>query len=772
MWGIVMGVGLQLQQPQLWSWRVYLGLAVAAVCGWWWLWRRPWCCQRGAVWLIAVVLGLSYSGGRALWLQRTAMPAQWEGKDVRVQGVITSLPQASERGVRMEFAIEKVLRAPDTAQPTGGLALPPQVTLHWYGDVPEQGLKAGQRWAWTVRLKAPHGSLNPHGMDWELWLWSQGIQATGYVRQGAAQQAPQWMAQTARAPLAQWRGKVHARMHPPQDSSAQMHRAYGVVQALVTGAQSSIHSADWQLFRDTGVAHLVSISGLHITMFAWLAIAVVGAAWRCFPKACLWCPAPVAGAWAGLALAAAYAAFSGWGVPAQRTVGMLAVVVWLRSRGRQWPWPAVWLLVLTVVVLLDPWSLLQAGFWLSFVAVGVLFAAQPREPIKLRGWRRWREALQRLLREQSIIGLALAPLTLLLFGQISVVGLVANVWAIPWVTLVITPLSMLGVLWPALWTAAAHGVAWMTQGLQAMADWPVAVVHFAQPPWWAAAAGVCGCLWLAMPWPWRWRVLGLPWVWPMLLWQSPGPAFGQFEVLALDVGQGSAVLVRTQHHSLLFDAGPRWSEEANAGERVVVPTLRALGVQPHAVIISHADGDHSGGAGAVQAAFPQAKRWGDGGAPCQAGQQWAWDGVHMQILHPFEPVASGQRTGNADSCVLQVVSSSGVAALLTGDIGVAQEQALLKQYPHLQAHWLQVPHHGSRSSSSPAWVAQLAPHVAVVQAGYLNRFGHPHPQVEKRYVQAGALWLATPQCGAALWRSVAPDVAQCTRDARRRYWHR
>lgn len=557
-------------------------------------------------------------------------------------------------------------------------------------------------------------------------------------------------------------------MQAPPEASAREQASWGVVQALVTGAQSSIGRADWQLFRDTGVAHLVSISGLHITMFAWLAMAIVHLLWRRSSHLCLWWPAPLAAAWAGLALAAAYAVFSGWGIPAQRTIGMLCVVVWLRSQGRAWPWSYVWLVVLTAVVALDPWSLLQAGFWLSFVAVGVLFAAQPLD--RNRYQRRWWHAGVRLWREQWLVGLALAPLTLLLFGQISVVGMLANLWAIPWVTLVV-PLAMLGALWPPLWHAAAFCVTAMAWLLEGMATWPAAVLFFAQPPWWAGCAGIFGCLWMVMPWGWRWRMLGLPLVVPMLAWMPARPSHGQFDVLALDVGQGSAVLVRTQQHSLVFDAGPRWSPQTDAGERVVVPVLRAFGVRPTAMVISHADSDHAGGAQAVQQAFPHMQWLGAGGIACVQGQSWVWDGVRFEMLHPLS--VGGHHTAasaNARSCVLKVRSANGHSALLTGDIEARQEHAMLQAQVDVSAHLLLVPHHGSKTSSSVAFLQAVQPTVAVVQSGYRNRFGHPAQPVMQRYQEQGVQWVNTPACGAALWRSWQPDAVQCERTVGRKYW--
>ena len=764
MCGVVAGTALQLQQSQLWSQACYAILLLTVASG---LVLLRCCMQERSTWAMALlwlVLAWALTGWRAAHFDAHRMPAQWEGRDIRLMGLIVEMPQRMERGMRLRVDVEQAWSA---QVPEAALALPPHIALSWYGELPPQGLRAGQRWEWTVRLKAPHGERNPYGMDWELWQWSQGIQATGYIRQGKHDAPPRWLAQTAAAPVAQLRGVLHQAMQPPVHVDARYQASMGVVQALVTGAQSSITRSDWQLFRDTGIAHLVSISGLHITMFAWLAIGVVNSTWRRSMRLCLWCPAPIAAAWAGLVLAALYAVFSGWGIPAQRTMGMLAVVVWMRTSARQWPWPYVWLSVLTVVVLLDPWSLLQPGFWLSFVAVGVLFASQPLVVLHHQGIGHW---LRKLLHEQCVVGIALAPLSLLLFGQISVIGMLANLWAIPWVTLVVTPLSMLGAVYAPLWEVAAHAVSAMVWVLECMANWPVAVLYFAQPPWWVGLAGGVGCLWLVLPWDWRWRVLAVPVLLPMLLWVPAAPEQGQLEVLALDVGQGSAALVRTQHHSLLFDAGPRWSANSDAGERIVVPVLRALGVQPTAMMVSHSDGDHAGGAMSIQHAFPKMQWWGAGGVPCVQGQRWMWDGVQFEVLHPHARPDPSADSSNALSCVLRIRSATGQQVLLTGDIGVERELALVRQYSDLRADVIFVPHHGSKSSSSLEFIAQVQPHFAVIQAGYLNRYGHPDPGVMQRYVQAGAVIVTSAQCGAGRWRSQHPKLMQCERAIARRYW--
>ena len=642
----------------------------------------------------------------------------------------------------------------------------------------------------TVRLKAPHGLRNPHGFDYELWLWEQGVQATGYVRAGPKDQPPERLGTTWQHPVEQWRQSVRDAIFQRLTSStavdeeASAQRVAGVVAALVTGDQRAIDRADWDIFRATGVAHLMSISGLHITLFAWLAAALVRLLWRRSARLCLAVPAPTAALVCGVVLAGGYALFSGWGVPAQRTVTMLAVVAALQLSGRRWPWPQVWLLACAAVVLTDPWALWQAGFWLSFVAVGVLFAtdsvAAGAYPKSARGH------FYALLREQWVVTLALTPLSLLLFGQVSLVGFAANLLAIPWVTLVVTPLALAGVVWAPLWSLAAWALQPLAAGLQWLASWPWAVVFLPAAPLWAGVLALLGGGLLAMRLPWQLRLWSAPLLVPLLCWQAPRPAPGQFELLAPDIGQGNAVLVRTATRTLLYDAGPRFSRESDAGHRVLVPLLRALGERVDVLMLSHRDADHTGGAAAVLAQQPGAALTGSIEAehalqalrpatPCVAGQRWVWDGVAFEVLHPTGAEPDHPARPNTASCVLRVASAEGgphaqAVALLVGDIEAAQEQALLARSAPVKADVLLVPHHGSKTSSSPAFLDAVQPRTALVQAGYRNRFGHPAPEVLQRYAQRQVPVVESARCGAATWSSARPDVVECERDKGRRYW--
>ena len=829
MFGLVVGAALQLQQSALWQIHVYAWFLPLALAGYalaatnvvavWVRWLGVLLCMA------ALAFGLT--GVRAGWYASQSLSPTLEGRDVLVTGVVVGLPQRNEAGLRFRLRVEAASLNGESKD------FPALMDVGWYGGAFSAGpavlpdsdtvaagesiapllvlnrlpadVQAGERWTMPIRVKAPHGSRNPHGFDYELWLWEQGVQATGYVRASPKDPAALRLGQTWHHPVALARQVVRDRIMARLESR----QLAGVIAALVVGDQNAIERADWDVFRATGVAHLVSISGLHITMFAWGAALLLGWFWRRSSRLCLTVSAPHAALVGGVGLACAYALFSGWGIPAQRTCLMLAVVCLLRLAGARWPWHQVWMLACASVVMVDPWALLQPGFWLSFVAVGILFATDSGAPYAsqagvkgqngievLEGMEpveppRWRAAIQRVgggvvsgLREQWVITLALAPLSLLLFGQLSLVGLFANAVAIPWVTVVITPLALLGVVVAALWDVAAGALQALMLALQWLAGWQWAAVSVAIPPIWMGVVGMVGALVVVLPLPWTVRVLGLPLLLPLALWRVPLPPQGHFELLAADIGQGNAVLVRTAAHALLYDAGPRYSLESDAGHRVLVPLLRSLGTQLDRVVLSHRDTDHVGGANAVLAMQPQAEVWSSMESDnllqairpvqrCQAGQHWEWDGVRFEVLHPQSRAYDVPAKPNALSCVLRI-SSGHRAVLLAGDIEEAQEAQLVADGAPLRADVLLVPHHGSKTSSSAAFLQAVKPSLAIVQSGYRNRFGHPAASVVERYRQQNIQLIDSPHCGAFLWRSWWLEVHQneaCLRLAEHRYWH-
>lgn len=787
--GVVCAAALHVQQTTLptesTAWLTLLSIGV--ILGLLWCACRvfAWRLHPVAVWwggwLGALALAWGWMNVQAVWQHPGSLAPTWEGLTLRVQGRVVDLPQQHEDSWRFRFAIDAAWRE-DSGAP---VEVPSRVLLGWYGrgSGADRGLpatlRAGEGWQLSVRLKQVHGQINPGGFDFERWAWEQGLGATGSVRNGPGDRDAVRHDESAREILASWRQSVRDRIH----QRVTQPRWAAILAGLVVGDATGIERADWDVFRATGIAHLMSISGLHVTLLAWWLKGLVVWLWRRADVGgtpwSLWLPAPWAGLCVGLWAAWAYALFSGWGLPAQRTVLMLTLVSVLQVSGRRWPTPLVWLMVFAAVLLIDPLACLQPGFWLSYVAVAVLFAGGRWAAPQNGG--RARRMLRQWWHEQMLMTLTLSPLCLLFFQQVSLVGLVANAIAIPWISCWVTPLALLGMGLPWLWEWSAFSLDLLMSVLTPMAAWPWATWQSASTPWAVSVLGLLGALCLALPGPWFWRCWGLPMLVPCFFWQAERPRPASFELLAADVGQGNAVLVRTATHSLLYDAGPRYSRETDAGQRVIVPLLRHLNERLDVLVLSHQDSDHTGGAVAVRDMQPQARIWRGVPAdhplaaltdtlPCVAGQRWEWDGVSFEFLHPLATDYVTHRKPNALSCVLRI-AAGGRSALLVADIEEAQEKRLLAQSAgSLRADVLLVPHHGSTTSSSGAFIAAVHPRWAWVQAGYRNRFGHPAPEVRARYVALGAQWLTTAHCGAARWHSDAPEEVQCERERVKRFW--
>jgi len=555
----------------------------------------------------------------------------------------------------------------------------------------------------------------------------------------------------------------------------------GVLIALAIGDQNAIGPGQWQLFARTGVSHLMSISGLHVTMVAGLFAMLVSWCWRRSEFLALALPAQKAAAVAGFLAAFAYCLISGFAVPAQRTlymVGVVALALWL---GRASSASRVLAAALLLVLLLDPWAVLSPGFWLSFAAVAVIFfvaAGRTARPHWLAQWGR----------VQWAVTAGLAPLLLVLFQQVSLVSPVANAVAIPLVSFVITPLALAGAVLPFDWPLGLGHV--ILEILMAVLEWlaalPSAVWHQHAPVPWTVPLALAGIAWLLLPRGFPSRALGALLMAPLFAASPPGPGNGELWITVLDVGQGLAVVARTEKHALLYDAGPAFNAFSDSGSRVILPYLRGEGIDRlDALVVSHDDRDHSGGAGSVLEAMPVGLLWSSLStdhpllaantwrAPCVAERKWLWDEVSFEFLHPGGDVSPGGKVrANNQSCVLRIEAPSG-RVLLTGDIERAAERELLLRAPALlPVDALVVPHHGSATSSTPEFVKQVAPRHAVFAVGHRNRFGHPREDVLARYREAGSGLLRT-DTGGAIQLRFAPGASrvEAERDRARRYWH-
>ncbi|WER44779.1 DNA internalization-related competence protein ComEC/Rec2 [Cupriavidus sp. WKF15] len=749
--------------------------------------------HRPASWparLVAVLLGLAvgfcWSAWRAQLRMDDWLATRLEARDIEVRGVVSGLPAELAPGARFAFTVEAGPR---------GERVPGRIVLNWREAPPE--LRPGQRYAFTVRLRRPRGLANPHGFDYAYWLLAQGYGATGYVRgvrdgpKDAAGERLAWRIEAQRAAL---RDRIRAAL--PPDS-----RFAAVLVALVVGDQRGIDSEDWLLFNRTGVGHLVSISGLHITMIAGMAAGLAHWAWRhsfglgrCLRRPLpLRCPARQAALVAAVLAGLGYGLIAGLQIPALRTVAMLSMAALAAWGARTPPASMVLAWAALAALLLDPWAVMLPGFWLSFGAVGVIFLAAARPEAPVRGfWPRLRASLAAAARTQWAVTVGLVPLTLLLFRQFPVISPLANAVAIPVVSMLVTPLALLGAVLPAILAgpllALAHqALAWLVVLLQWLASPGWAVWETAQAGALETALALLGTLVLLVPamFGLRIRLHGLLLTLPMLLARGDEVAPGEFRAVMLDVGQGTAVLVQTRAHALLYDAGPAYASGGSAGAQVVVPHLRAAGVRrlDH-LMVSHEDIDHAGGAQHVLEAVPVDIRstaappghallgkaqW----VPCGAGQHWEWDGVLFTVLHPAVEQSGDAGIGsNARSCVLRI-DNGRHSLLLTGDIGRTEERELADRLPAelLRAEVLVVPHHGSGTSSSPAWLAAVGPDAAVFQLGYRNRYQHPRAEVWERYGSAGILRYRTDETGAVTMATHGEGYSlEAFRQSERRYW--
>ncbi|QJR11475.1 ComE operon protein 3 [Usitatibacter rugosus] len=734
--------------------------------------------ERARQWRVIAyaAAGLCVGIGLASWRAQVrladALPPEWEGRDIAVVGVVASLPQVNERGTRFAFDVQSV--------ETPGAVVPQRISLMSYvsrGDAaPSLPVVAGQRWRATVRLKRPRGLANRHGFDFEPWALERGLRATGYLRSKPAPVLLEARVEGWPYTLHRWRGEIRESMasHLGED------RFRGVLIALAIGDQDAIAADDWQVFWRTGVGHLMSISGLHITMLAGLAAALAYFAWVRVPWLALRWPAIKVAALVGALAALAYALLTGFAVPAQRTVLMLTALAACVLADRHGSPSRVLAIAALSVVGTDPWAVLASGFWLSFGAVAGIFYC-----VSLRTGALGK--VRAAAMEQLAVTVVMAPMLLALFQEVSLVSPLANAIAIPLVSLVVVPLTLAGAFLglDSLLDAAHQLMAWLMVPLEWLAELPGGVFESHEPAAWTVACALVGCAWLLAPRGFPLRPFALVWIAPVMVILPPHPAPGEAWIDVLDVGQGLAVVVRTASRSLVYDTGPAWNSESDSGNRIVVPFLRGEGLRHiDGLVVSHADDDHSGGAQSVAAlrspewllsplaADDPLHEMVDVSRMCRVGQRWTWDGVTFEVMHPADSsYDEPRRKENDRSCVVRV-ASGGASMLLTGDVEARSEAELLTRGTSaLRSDVLLVPHHGSRTSSTERFLDAVAPSIAVVSLGYRNRFGHPNEAVAQRYVQRrlrlrrtdleGAIRIVLPAGDAARVESIAPEP---------RYW--
>jgi len=678
-----------------------------------------------------------------------------EGQELVVKGTVVSLPEQEDKRLRFDFHVTD-----------STVVLPKKIRLSWYNN--EQTVKAGQQWSFTVKLKKPHGTLNPAGFDYERWLFLEGIGATGYIRPAPP---PLQIADASPWRLLSWRQAI-------ADQLSDIIKApdyLALIKALTIGDGSQISHQQWDVFRKTGTTHLVVISGSHIALIAGLAYLIMLKLWARTGMS-TWSPQKVA-AITAIVVAIFYAGLAGFTVPTQRAVlmlstAMLAIILQRHTQPLQ-----VLMLAMFGVLLYDPLAVLSAGFWLSFAAVAVILYISTGRVGKSG-------VFLAAFKVNWVTSVALAPLLLVFFQQVSLIAPLANMIVVPVISFIVVPLALLAVVVMLFSTVLAAKLFYLVV-LSLKAIWwllvwlatlPMASLEHPAPPLWSLVFVLPGLMLLMAPRgvPVRW--LGLVLLFPAIFVNITKPPTGSYKLTLLDVGQGLSTVVQTTNHWLVFDTGGKFSSESDSGQSIILPFLRSQGLSHiDSLIISHGDNDHIGGAESVlnniqvQQLLTSVPQQLAAYTPinCTAGQTWQWDGVVFTILSP----ALAFDSDNNNSCVLKIAAHNGTT-LLTGDIEADAETWLVQHYgDYLKADVLVAPHHGSKTSSTIEFLQAVKPAYLLIPSGYRNQFGHPHPLVLERYRQINAQYLMSAESGAIEVNMIPTLAVKAFRATAGRYWN-
>ena len=714
------------------------------------------------------ILGFFWAALLAEQALDPALDPALEGKTILVEGRVLDRPrQITQRQSRFLFYIERL----DAGQ--GWSDFQGKVRLSIYSA--DFRVASGEHWQLAVRLKRPHGFSNPGGFDFEQWLFQQGIRATGYVRQDKARN--RLLAVTGAAVIDRFR----SRLMSAYDGMSADNPSLAIIRALTIGDRSALSTSQWEVLRATGTSHLVAISGLHVSLVAGLVFWLARFVWMRCGYLVERCPASKMAAVLAVFAALAYALLAGFGIPVRRALIMVSIFMLSIVLDKNASFSRAIALAVVIILLLDPLAVLSPGWWLSFWAVTVIAYC-------IGGRHGARGFAQKWVYMHLVLAVTMVPLLLVFFQQASVIAPLANSVAVPFVGMIVVPVALVGTLVFSLNETAGE---WLLKIAAELMDlvWPwlngLAGLEHAlwqqhQPVAWTLVPAIVGLAILFMPRgiPGRWLALLL--LLPLVIVEPKRPAWGEARLTLLDVGQGLSVVVQTQHHVLVYDTGPRFSETFDTGKAVVVPFLRHSGVRKlDMLVISHGDNDHIGGVMSLLDDFPAdqlltsvtEKIPATGAMDCWRDQRWVWEGVSFTLLHPDR---DSLLRGNDTSCVLRIESTGSHRVLLTGDIERPAEQALLRHpWQQLSAAVLVAPHHGSDTSSTPAFIKAVTPDVVLFPSGYRNRYGFPKAPVVDRYADIYAEMYETGLSGALTVTLSSNDEKPAVRrfrDERRRYW--
>jgi competence protein ComEC len=705
--------------------------------------------------IVAIIFGFAWFSLNAHQSLAESLPRNLENIPLIAQGKIDSLPVTKYGQIQFQFTVEKL------CQDNQCQFIHLETLLNWQHA--PNNLVIGQTWQLKIKLKRPHGYANPGSFDREAWLFENGIRATGYVitpfSMPSSMQHDYQSASSIKCISDEegvcntslrnsiWNYLTNIRLRYDRFIlNTLINRPFaGVIDALTVGNSAAISQPQWQVFRNTGTTHLIAISGLHIGMIAALFYFTAGWLWRRFATLCEMLPSQKAAAIFAIVGALVYTAFSGFSIPAQRT--LIMIIAWMSSiLVSRYSLPMQrFMLGLGIILIINPFAVMNMGFWLSFGAIALIGYGMNARLAATNLW--WRFG-----RVQWVATIGLMPLSWLLFQQTSVVGLLANMIAIPWVGWVTVPIALLGcIIAPfnhqiAYWLLllSEKTLEWLWPYLQYLAN-----IHWnswflgLNNPWLIIPCMVAVLLLLAPTrFPGRW--LAIIWFFPVIAVKPEKLPSHSVKITTLDVGQGLAVVIQTHSHTAIYDTGMGYPDGYNMGDIVILPFLRNQHIYHiDQLIISHGDADHAGGAMALLQQYPSlpiltsatGKFKGYHVEACVVGQQWQWDGVQFKMLYPFP---EQKQADNNTSCVLQIQAGD-KSILLPGDIEKPAEYALLSKYQHqLKSTLLVAPHHGSISSSTPKFLAAVQPQYVIFATGYLNRYRFPSKIVEQRYQQEGS----------------------------------
>lgn len=737
------------------------------------------------IFILSAVMSLFYASTTAQSILDTRLQSQLEGKDLIVEGVVSNIPQHQQNRWRFYLDVTQVKLA-QVAIDSEIIQLNGKIKLSWYHQkkLPQQKLQAGQKWRFKVRLKQPNGFMNEGGLDYEKWLFTNRIKATGYIRRSESNVlldvAPWYSIHYQRQQLA---SKIKQSLADGL-TNARDQNVSAIITALAVASRHDMTESQWLLFRQTGTSHLIAISGLHIGIVAGFGYLLIMTVWWLFPALYQRVPVRIAGAFLAVILATLYALLAGFTLPTQRSLVMVIGVVIVLLQRQRVDTINIFSMTLIVILLIDPLAAMSASFWLSFTAVILILLFTRRQLKKPRF---------SLVSLQLMLSFGMFPLAIFFFGSASLISPIANLIAIPWVTIFIVPLILLAMLLffiaPVLSGYLLQFIAFNIDYLMRVLAWldalPFTMLHFQELPTSLILVMMLSLLFLFLPkgFPARW--LGVLLLIPVFSYQPQRVEQGAFKYSLLDIGQGLASLIETKNHTLIYDTGPRTNNRFDTGKLVVLPFLQSKGIkQIDKMVLSHEDMDHRGGTLAIlkevtvneiissrDFLIKQSIK------KCEAGQTWQWDDVMFEFLHPNKQ-GKFSGTGVSDnnrSCVLRV-SNQYHSLLLTGDIEKKVEQALLKtQVDKLASDVLLIPHHGSKTSSSLDFIKAVSPRLGLNSSGYRNKFKHPAKKIMQRYQDMGIPVVDTVDKGEMILLFPAdkkPFKFQSYREEHLKFWHR